>query len=75
MQRNIHMRVSAVDLKEGDVLTKGDVVSFCIPVDMGMMKGFARMGDIKSAAVIGFIGKPGAILVIDRISFDVQRGG
>jgi hypothetical protein len=67
------MRVSAVDLKEGDVLSKGGVVSFCIPVDMGMMKGFARMGNIERAAVIGFVGKPGAILVIDRISFDVQR--
>lgn len=67
------MRVSAVDLRAGDVLSRGDVVSLCVPVDLGFLKGWARMGNIERAAIVAFTDKPQAHLVIDRIFFDVVR--
>jgi hypothetical protein len=67
------IRVSATELKPGDKLYRGDVVEFVVPVDLGMLTGWARMGNIQKAAVLKFVGKPEAYMVIDRIHFNVVR--
>lgn len=67
------MRISAVDLQPGDTLNKGDVVAFILPVSLAMIQGLVRGAKIERAAVISFVGKDEALLVIDRIKFDVYR--